>query len=667
MRLPAAAAWLSLMAAGPGTAANTPAYTGSGQCAACHAVIAATYRQTGMGRSFTPAAADLPGLDASGKARFYHQASRQWYTVLRRDGAAYVRRHQIGFDGKETNVLEARAEYVIGSGNHAASLLHRATDGRLLQLPVAWYSETRTWGMAPGYDRAGHAGFRRGIDAECMFCHNAYPLQPVREIPWTIPAFPSELPRGIDCERCHGPGSEHVRLAGAGGAVSGVRAAILNPARLSAERQLEVCMQCHLQATNQALPFAVRRPDRPVFSYDPREPLSSYMLLFDRSRPREESFEVNHAAYRLRQSACFRGSAGRMVCTTCHNPHDVPRGDAAARHYAEACRACHASLQPGHPPQADCASCHMPKRRTEDAVHVVMTDHWIARRPPAGDPLQAREESHEQPYAGEVALLYPARPLRKEDELEMAVAQVRDGANLMAGLARLASAIGRHRPAGPAFRFELAEAYRKTGRAAEAVREYEAVLERSPDLAPAWVGWGQALVMAGQASRALDRLGAVLPRIGPSAPLFNLVGSLRQQSGDDAAAEAAFRQAMAARPELPEPYLNLGVTLARQGRLRTAEEAFREALRQAPELSAAHNNLAYLLTAMRRNAEAEHHFEEAIRLEPDYWFAHLSYARLLASTGRREKADEHFRRAAKSPDPALRREALSALGGDPRR
>ena len=48
-------------------------------------------------------------------------------------------RHQLGFSGKETNVLELEAQYVVGSGNHARTFLHRAPDGRLVQLPVSWY------------------------------------------------------------------------------------------------------------------------------------------------------------------------------------------------------------------------------------------------------------------------------------------------------------------------------------------------------------------------------------------------------------------------------------------------------------------------------------------------------------------------------------------------
>jgi tetratricopeptide (TPR) repeat protein len=490
-----------------------------------------------------------------------------------------------------------------------------------------------------------------------MFCHNAYPPQPVRESPGAVPVFPPQLPAGIDCDRCHGPGAEHVRLAEGGAAAPVVRAAILNPARLPPDRQLEICMQCHLESTSRRLPFSVRRAGRGVFSYDPREPLEAYALFFDRAAPREDAFEVNHAAYRLRRSACFRASGGRLVCTTCHNPHERPRGEAPNH----VCRQCHARLARDHTSDANCTACHMPKRRTEDAVRVVLTDHWIRRRPRPGDLLRPMAESHEDSYQGEVALYYPPRPLRGQDELEVAVAQVRDGANLGAGLPRLERVIDRYRPKAVDYRFELAEAHRQLGDSARAVRLYQKVLRQAPALAPAWRGLGQALVSSGQIPLAITTMATAVRAIPPDPPLLNLLGSLAQQRGDLAGGVTAFRQAISAGPELPEPYLNLGVTLSSQGQLEAAAEAFREALRRAPELAPAHNDLAYLLASQGRSSEAQYHFEEAIRIDPNYWAAHLNYARLLAAIGRRQQALDHFRKAAGSPDPALRREALGAL------
>jgi predicted CXXCH cytochrome family protein len=88
-----------------------------------------------------------------------------------------------------------------------------------------------------------------------------------------------------------------------------------------------------------------------------------------------------------------------MTCTTCHDPHDIPRGEAATQHYIAACRSCHGSDFDGqvaagrHTAEKDCLACHMPKRRTDDVVNVVMTDHYIQRRKPGRDLLAPLKEA----------------------------------------------------------------------------------------------------------------------------------------------------------------------------------------------------------------------------------------------------------------------------------
>ena len=146
-----------------------------------------------------------------------------------------------------------------------------------------------------------------------------------------------------------------------------IRRAIVNPARLSRERQLDVCMQCHLETTSRPLPNVVARFEHGPFDYRPGQPLTDYFLFFDRrtASAKNENFEIAHAAYRLRKSKCFQAS--QMTCATCHNPHDVPRGQDAAARYNAACRKCHAAAhRAGVPGGGNCASCHMPRRRTTD-------------------------------------------------------------------------------------------------------------------------------------------------------------------------------------------------------------------------------------------------------------------------------------------------------------
>ena len=125
--------------------------------------------------------------------------------------------------------------------------------------------------MSPGYDRADHQDFRRTIsyNDDCLFCHNGYPP----------PGQPADLREGIDCQRCHGPGSAHVTTAGSRRATpESIRQSIVNPARLTRDRQLEVCMQCHLETTSRQLPNSIRRYNRAPFSYRPGEPLGDYSI-----------------------------------------------------------------------------------------------------------------------------------------------------------------------------------------------------------------------------------------------------------------------------------------------------------------------------------------------------------------------------------------------------
>ena len=372
-------------------------YADAKECVACHAAIAATYRLTGMARSFYQPRPENTVEDYTRNNRYYHPASDTCFRMLRRDGKFYQRRWQIGADGRETNVDELQIDYVMGSGNHVRTYLHRTARGTLIELPLAWYPERGgTWAMNPGYE-GGHLEARRKIAYECMFCHNAYPQIPGRAA--KEPVYRGPLPEGIDCQRCHGPGAEHVRAARAG--ATNVRGPIVNPARLSPDRQMEVCMQCHLQTTAAALPSELRRFGRTPFSYRPGEPLAGVQALTS-TRPAgraPDRFEIVSSAYRLRQSQCFLKSGGKLVCETCHNPHDIPRGAAAVQHYDGVCRQCHGPALDGlaaagkHTRAADCASCHMPKRRTDDVVHAVMTDHLIQRRTSRGTTETAKDLS----------------------------------------------------------------------------------------------------------------------------------------------------------------------------------------------------------------------------------------------------------------------------------
>jgi hypothetical protein len=93
--------------------------------------------------------------------------------------------------------------------------------------------------------------------------------------------------------------------------------------------------------------------------------------------------------------------------------------------------------------------------------------------------------------------LYPSHVL-PQDEPYVAVAQVRESANLAGGILRLEKLLLSSRPKEPGFHYELAEAMRNAGRPRQAIAYYEQALERSREFTPALRGLAAAWLAAGE-------------------------------------------------------------------------------------------------------------------------------------------------------------------------
>ncbi len=621
-----------------------------------------------MARSFYRPAPDNAVEDYTHKNTYDHQASDTHFEMVHVPASngpggrdRYIQRQwTIDFDGKQTNVVETAIDYVLGSGSHARTYSYRTAQGTLAQLPLGWYAENGgTWAMNPGYDRPDHQGFQRNITYDCMFCHNGYPEIPAENAgPRSAPVY-RRVPEGIDCQRCHGGGEKHVALARRQGArIDEIRGSIVNPSRLSPERQMEVCMQCHLETTSSPLPASIARYERGPFSYQPGEPLEDFILHFDRAPGpnhndvHDDRFEITGSVYRLRQSECFRKSNGAgsnrtMTCTTCHNPHDALRGEEAARHYTAACRQCHGAALDrlvsagAHTTSTDCTGCHMPKRRTDDVVHAVMTDHLVQRRKPARDLLAPVTERlvEGNAYRGEVIRYYPPPPgqPRTYDELYLAIAQVSQQSNLSAGIARLQAALEKYHPERAEYYLQLGDALCNAGRFAEAVPAYEEALRREPKSAAALERLALCLSSLKQYSRADAALKQALD-LAPAAATWLHLGVVRLQEGTAPAAIAAFEKAMQLDPEMPDAYNTAGAIWFESGDTARAETALRRAIRLQPNYASAQSNLGNLLSATDRFEEAQYHFNAALRFKENYNGARYNYALALAKVHRLDEA-----------------------------
>jgi Cytochrome c554 and c-prime len=267
-----------------------------------------------------------------------------------------------------------RIDLVIGSGRKGQTYLYWKGD-RLFELPVSYWTELGSWVDSPGY-RDDFPNFERPVPPRCLECHASYFAS-------LTPESPSNLYKktgfilGISCERCHGPGQEHVAHHASGQAALAGEG-IVNPAKLSRDRQADICAMCH--AGIGTAPLA------PAFSYIPGEPLQDYIQLGVPNPDAKIDVHGNQVML-LQRSRCFQSSPD-MSCSTCHNVH-VPQRDAAS--FSSHCLACHQAegcgefKKTGSSLAANCIDCHMPKQESNlivsgfegRQVRPMVRSHWI--------------------------------------------------------------------------------------------------------------------------------------------------------------------------------------------------------------------------------------------------------------------------------------------------
>lgn len=115
-------------------------------------------------------------------------------------------------------------------------------------------------------------------------------------------------------------------------------------------------------------------------------------------------------------------------------------------------------------------------------------------------------------------------------------------------------------------------------------------------------------------------------------------------AGDAAAAEQAFRSAIAEDVRDVRAQLDLGLALEMQERFEEAAEAYRAALDIDPTFPEALNNLGALLRDAGETEEAVRLFREAVRVRPGFASAHLNLGLALEDAGDATGAMAAYRR-----------------------
>ncbi len=358
-------------------------YLGSAACARCHSDLYTSFSRTRMGRSLIPV---TPGIvkTLSIPGSIYSQTLIGISEAFSKDAKLYQSEYQTGPDGKDIFRNSRQIDWIIGAGQNGYGALVKRGDF-LFEAPLSLYAKTGGWELSPGYE-SRDLGFNRLILPGCLFCHSGRPI-PVDETTAKLEAA-APAPSAIGCENCHGPGAAHVEtMSTKNSPLHGPQ--IVNPGRLTAYLENDLCMSCHEDGDSKVL-----RPGRSYKDFRPGTPLddtfSILMVPPNRDNP-EDSDHVQHF-YAMSMSKCYRESGGQLRCATCHDPHIEPTATEAPTHFNKICADCHAkkictlpmpARQATSPPD-NCIGCHMPRREAPEIAHSSLTNHRILARP--GEP-----------------------------------------------------------------------------------------------------------------------------------------------------------------------------------------------------------------------------------------------------------------------------------------
>jgi tetratricopeptide (TPR) repeat protein len=349
------------------------AFVGGSQCARCHKAIYQSQHASRHAHTFVPtgqlAEVAVPASPVSepGNPHVTHE--------FRKGASELGARTRVG-----AAALETIFDYAFGSRDRGLTLVGHDRNNQYYEYRLSSYPAPAGWDVTSGHPARpaspafSYQGMLINQDAvrRCLVCH-ATSAQAVR-----MDSGPVASDSGIGCERCHGPGGNHLIAVSR----KDDDLAIARPALVFGPPLLSLCAGCH-------------------------SPRSLDMRL---SPGADDS--VRFQGTTLTWSRCYTESSNRLDCVTCHNPHR--NAETSRDWYVSRCLACHVSPQnrsgrlasnpsgtagragdasysdTSNPRRAtlaakttcpvnassNCIDCHMPKV-TSSMSHTLFTDHFI--------------------------------------------------------------------------------------------------------------------------------------------------------------------------------------------------------------------------------------------------------------------------------------------------
>lgn len=596
-------------------------YVGDAACFDCHEDQYRGFYEHGMANSMYLLSEDV-AVEDFGSEIVVDSTTGLHYETVASDSGYFQIEFLLDDNGNRVHELSRSMEWVVGSGTSARTYLVEQ-DGWFYELPVTWYTQQGRWDFSPGY-RIANKRFDRKIADRCVVCHNSYPA-PVEQ----TQGMYTEMPTGIGCERCHGPGSDHVEARLISDPTDGQPdLTIVNPAHLSLDLRLDVCQQCHLNGS-----VSLLRDGEDAYSFRPSQPLEDYVALYTGlENVEEEGISVISHAERMMQSACFTetlDSIRPMECTTCHDPHQDFRAEGDS-FFNATCMSCHNGEQlqsidasdalTTHTPEANCVDCHMPQADLLEAPHSAFTDHYIR--------VVGKEELlPEKAVDHDVLTAY-----FEKDRSTVADAKQYEGMAYITrgfqggfpeviekGIAILEEAFEEGDMMSEAI-YLHGYAYLMLNRPDEAIASLEEAVRIQPEIAERLNALAQAYEKAGRGDPVrIERLYREALRIQPSLSDVRLnLGRFLQSRGRTEAARAEYEEVIRVESWNALGYYNLGTVALQEGDLDEAESQLNRALVLNPLDGGTLSNLGLVHLQRGDIAEARNILETAVERDPDH-------------------------------------------------
>jgi tetratricopeptide (TPR) repeat protein len=303
-------------------------------------------------------------------------------------GASYRLRQRDGIFYITESVLtgapqEHRVDYTLGN-RRIQHYLTTLSSGRIIVLAPSWDIQRKQW--FHNTDIADPDETDETLiqiwNKNCYSCHVS---QQQKGFDAARNEYKSSwLDFGTNCERCHGPASDHVAHYSAPNPPKGPAVDIIVQTRLDAARNTMVCAQCHSFRDIYVNGFAAgdNYYDHFLPILEATQPHDNDPAYWPDGRTRRFSND----AFGLWQSECYL--KGKAVCTNCHvTPHlvEIEKNPQLRPDSNALCATCHGSLTGNVAAHShhvagskgsSCVECHMP--RTVYSIKAEIRDHSLS-------------------------------------------------------------------------------------------------------------------------------------------------------------------------------------------------------------------------------------------------------------------------------------------------